>query len=82
MTSKHHIKNITFSLALPPCPEYGTPTFVSGLKLTSDLISSSGIGLYVSGFSGRFWLRISGAIYNTREDYFALRDALKKMFKK
>ena len=32
--------------------------------------------------SGRFWVRLSGAVFNTKEDYLAVRDALLKMLKK
>jgi selenocysteine lyase/cysteine desulfurase len=33
----------------------------------------------VTCFSGHLWLRISGTVYNTKEDYLALKDILLKM---
>ena len=47
-------------------------------KLMYDLAENFGSVVAVNFFSGHLWLRISANIYNCKEDYLLLRDAVLK----
>lgn len=41
-----------------------------------DLLRDRGASAPFMCFAGKFWLRLSGGVYNTREDYEAVRDII------
>jgi len=46
-----------------------------------DAIISERVIVIIVAFSGHLWLRISGNVYNCREDYIILKDKLMEMLK-
>lgn len=62
-------------LKLPKLRQYGVNSTDSE-KMMTHLADGSGCVAVVVCFSGFLWLRISGNIYNTKEDYLALKNII------
>ncbi len=50
-------------------------------NLVADLVANDKLVLCITCFDGKAWVRLSGNVYNTREDYIRLRDGLARALK-
>merc|ERR1711879_355452 len=69
-------------VALPHMPAVLPLTWRRANQLTVKIMLEYKVDVQCTCHSGRFWVRLSGAVFNTKEDYLAVRDALLKMLEK
>ncbi len=58
---------------MPGTPE---PDFDTSMTLTEEVVAEYDVGTYLTGFAGRYWVRISAGVFNEKEDYIKLKEAL------
>jgi len=67
--------------ALPDLPGVRPLSLRRADLLTIELMQELNIVMPITCFSGHFWARLSGSVYNTREDYLRLKEALSAKLK-
>ncbi len=65
---------------MPDLPPDWPQTKKYGDDIIREMIREHDMSAVVAAHSGRFWLRLSGSVYNTRADYERLRDILLEKF--
>ncbi len=67
-------------IGLPPCDRYVVPPVGEwNRQLTDDLREKYNVYIFTPSFGGKIWCRICCQVYNSEEDYYKLRDAVKDL---
>ena len=67
-------------IGLPPCDKYIIPPVGEwNRQLMNDLREKYNVYVFTPSFGGKIWCRISCHVYNSEEDYYHLRDAVKEL---
>ena len=67
--------------ALPHMTGVLPKTWRRANQLTVEIMQEHKVNVLCTYHSGRFWVRLSGTVFNTKEDYIAVKEALLKMVK-
>jgi hypothetical protein len=69
-------------VALPSTTkEHPAATIALADVKTIELLSKHNVSVNITAFHDVFWMRISGSVWSTKQDYERLRDALLEYFK-